>query len=355
MHVEPEALGHERPAHLAEAFECAGRPPATPKRRSQAVVAMRHTRSIATHGLPPHGRDPRSERGWDEQITGSIERVSADRPDQDQLIAQVRDAVFPLALRGYDREAVDAYVKRVNRLVTDLEASRSPEAAIRRALDQVGEETSGILQRAQQTANEITERSRGSADDRIREAEREARAMTEDAEDRVRELEADYGAIWARRDRLLDEVRDLAERLLATADDAADRFPTQDEEAEVVDSPRADTASFPQLEAGDEDTTVSASFDISGTVDFEESAAGGARGFAPPAPVAIEPAGEESGDEGERPAVSGRGPSGVFEASADSYEAGSSDEVDFADQPGDDEPDPRDPSGEDLPPEVRSP
>ncbi len=321
----------------------------------EPVVAMRHTRPIATQGLPPHGRDPRPERGWSDQVTGSIEAVSADRPDQDHLIAQVRDAVFPLALRGYDREAVDAYVKRVNRLVTDLEASRSPEAAIRRALDQVGEETSGILQRAQQTANEITERSRGSADDRIREAEREARAMTDDAEDRVRELEADYGAIWARRDRLLDEVRDLAERLLATADDAADRFPTQDEEAEVVDSPRADTASFPQLESGDEETTVSAPFDISSAVDFEASSEDEPAGFDPPEPVVVDPATDGSDEDRGGPASSGRPVSGASEASEDSYELRRPDEIDFADQLGDDEPDPRDPPGEDLPHEVRSP
>jgi DivIVA domain-containing protein len=186
----------------------------------------------------------------------------------DQLIAQVRDAAFPIALRGYDREAVDAYVKRVNRLLTDLEARGSPEAAIRRALDQVGEETSSILQRAQETANEITERSRGSADDRIREAEREAGAVTREAEERVRELEADYGAIWSRRDLLLDEVRDLAERLLATADEAADRFPTQDEA--LVETAGADTASFPQLEPPDEDTTVSVSFESDAAGDFEE-------------------------------------------------------------------------------------
>ena len=135
-------------------------------------------------------------------MTGSVERVTLDGPDQDALIAQVRDAAFPIALRGYDRESVDAYVKRVNRLITDLAASRSPEAAIRRALDKVGEETSSILQRAQQTANEITERSRASADDRIREAERQAEELTVEAEDRVRELEADYGAIWARRDQI---------------------------------------------------------------------------------------------------------------------------------------------------------
>jgi len=274
---------------------------------------MRHTRSIASQGLPPHGRD---------QVTGSIERVGAGGVDQDQLIAQVRDAAFPIALRGYDREAVDAYVKRVNRLVTDLEASRSPEAAIRRALDQVGEETSSILQRAQQTANEITERSRSSADDRINEAEREARAVTEEAEDRVRELEGDYGAIWARRDRLLDEVRDLAERLLAISDDAADRFPTQDEEAEIVDSPRSDTASFPQLQPApdddeEEETTVSATFEA---------------GVSPPA--------------------GGAAISAVPEPDEDELSAG--DEMDFADPLGDEEPDPAEPSDEEPPPGPRS-
>ena len=195
---------------------------------------MRNTRPIASPGSSsPPGREPRHERDESEHVTDLLASVGPADPVQGALIAQVaqvRDAAFPLALRGYDREAVDAYVERVSRLVTELEASRSPEAAVRRALERVGEETTGILQRAQQTADEVTERSRASADDRIHEAEREARALTEDAEDRVRELEADYGAIWARRDHLLEQVRDLAERLLATADDSADRFPMQEAE-----------------------------------------------------------------------------------------------------------------------------
>lgn len=188
----------------------------------------------------------RVRRPSSEQVTGSLERVSGG--DHEAEIARARDASFPIALRGYEREAVDAYVARVNRLIADLEASRSPDAAIRRALDRVGEETSGILQRAQETANEITERSRSSADDRINEADREARVVTRDAEDRVRELEADYGEIWVRRDRLLDEVRDLAERLLATADDAEERFPLQAEEEEASLSEGGDTGSFGELE-----------------------------------------------------------------------------------------------------------
>jgi cell division initiation protein len=164
----------------------------------------------------------------------------------------VGDVAFPLALRGYDREAVDAYVERVSGLVADLEASRSPEDAVRRALDEVGEETSSILQRARETASEITARSRAQADDRLREAEREARELTVRAEERVRALEADYGRIWHERDLLLEEVRQLAERLLATADDAEDRWARR-ETAEAAQRPSGggDTASLPAVAADD--------------------------------------------------------------------------------------------------------
>ncbi len=222
---------------------------AAPGEPSLPVGAIGHTRAIASEPSHPSDREARAEGGDDEQVTGSLERVVGSATAPDPRLAEVRDVAFPIALRGYEREAVDAYVKRVNRLISDLGASRSPDAAVRRALEQVGEETSGILQRAQETASDITARSRASADDRIREAEREARALTADAEERVRELEADFGRIWSQRDRLLEEVRDLAERLLATADDATERFPTADE-AEAIASTREDTASMPALEPG---------------------------------------------------------------------------------------------------------
>ena len=208
---------------------------------------MVHTRDIDSERLSPSDRGAHEEPGDDEQVTGSLERVVASATAHDPRLAEVRDVEFPIALRGYEREAVDAYVKRVNRLISDLEASRSPDAVVRRALEQVGEETSGILQRAQEAASDITARSRTSADHRIREAEREASAVIADAEERVRELEADFRRIWSERDRLLEEVRDLAERLLASADDATERFPTADEQ-EAVASTREDTASMAPLE-----------------------------------------------------------------------------------------------------------
>ena len=84
---------------------------------------------------------------------------------------EVREVDFPVALRGYDREAVDRYVKKVNRVIAELELSSSPESAVRRALEEVSEETSGLLQRAYETAEEITVCSRVKVDDRIQQAE----------------------------------------------------------------------------------------------------------------------------------------------------------------------------------------
>ena len=70
----------------------------------------------------------------------------------------LREAEFPTALRGYDRDVVDRYVKEARHVIAELELSGSPEAAVRNALDEVSEETSGLLQRAYETAEEIQAR-----------------------------------------------------------------------------------------------------------------------------------------------------------------------------------------------------
>src|ERR1700758_953806 len=92
----------------------------------------------------------------------------------DDPLPAVADVEFPLVLRGYDRLAVDAYVKRTSQLVAELQSTRSPEAAVRRALERVGEEVSGILQRAHEAAAQITAQSRSEAEDRLEAARQEA-------------------------------------------------------------------------------------------------------------------------------------------------------------------------------------
>jgi hypothetical protein len=134
-------------------------------------------------------------------------------------------ADFPIALRGYDRLAVDAYVERTIQLIAELRSTRSPEAAVRRALERVGEEISGILQRAHDTADEITARSRSEAEARLESARREALELTAEAERRVADLDAETERIWAERHSIVTDVRELASRLTGLAEEASERFP----------------------------------------------------------------------------------------------------------------------------------
>jgi DivIVA domain-containing protein len=149
---------------------------------------------------------------------------------RDVDIASVRDVSFPIALRGYDRDAVDAYVEDVNRIIAELQVGRSPQSAIRHALDQVSDETRGILERAHETADEITARSRVQADDRLQWAEREARDAIAAATERVHDLESDADRVWQERQVLVDDVNRIATELKAVADDAGVRFPVEPQE-----------------------------------------------------------------------------------------------------------------------------
>ena len=102
------------------------------------------------------------------------------------LLSEVTDVDFPVDRRGYDRAAVDRYVEHVSRIVAELESSRSPDAAIEQALADVGEETSAILRRARAAAEEIAAEANTEAEERTARAEAEARQTREEA-DRYRE------------------------------------------------------------------------------------------------------------------------------------------------------------------------
>ena len=147
----------------------------------------------------------------------------------DDPLPAVADVDFPTVLRGYDRLAVDAYVRRTSQLVAELQATRSPEAAVRRALGRVGEEVSSILQRAHETAEQITAQSRSEAEERLEAARREAKEITVGAGERVTELDSETDRIWAERHRIVEDARELARSLLALADSAAERFPAAPE------------------------------------------------------------------------------------------------------------------------------
>ena len=171
------------------------------------------------------------------------------RPQQ-----EAPEAPFPVVLRGYDRAAVDEYIAEVNRLIGELRTARSPQAAVREALDRVGEETSSILQRAHETAEQITGEARTEARQHLDAARQDAESLRREAESHARTLAHDSDSVWQERGALLDDMRRLAESLLETADSASERIPQSPAAAvrEIAESAR-ENAEMPVAQDGGEE------------------------------------------------------------------------------------------------------
>ncbi|HEY7453974.1 MAG TPA: DivIVA domain-containing protein [Thermoleophilaceae bacterium] len=136
---------------------------------------------------------------------------------------ELRNRDFPVVMRGYDRAAVDAFVEDVAQLVSQLEGRQSHESVVQRALEEVGEETAGILQRAHEAADEIAARSRAQAEGRIQRAEREAELLRRDADAYSEKIVVDTKLLWEERQRLIEDIRQLADDVLSTAESAGAR------------------------------------------------------------------------------------------------------------------------------------
>jgi cell division septum initiation protein DivIVA len=196
-------------------------------RERRGLAKLPCTKSPAP--LQPHARgystpmpDQSSAAREHELLRQIAEPLDSLPEDPVRLTAEVE---FPTALRGYDRLAVDAYVRRTSQLVAELQARTSPHAAIRRALERVGEEVAGILQRAHETAAEITAQSRREAEERLEVARREAEQIIAGAHERVKALDADADRIWEERERILADARELARQLAEVVESAAERLP----------------------------------------------------------------------------------------------------------------------------------
>ena len=211
-------------------------------------------------------------------------------------------ASFPISMRGYSREPVDAHIERLNRVIAELEMNRSPRSAVRNALDRVGEQTAGILRQAREAAEEIlgsaneeadqvtsraaaaarelivdasddADRSRAEAAELVRAAREEAdgllararedaariasqaqseadhlrrqvgeelEARRAEAEARMLEVRADTDAVWEERHDLLGEIREFAAQARALASEAVQRLPDQTED-EAATAERAES------------------------------------------------------------------------------------------------------------------
>jgi DivIVA domain-containing protein len=189
--------------------------------------------------------------------------------------AEIRNVTFPVGVRGYEKKAVEAYVRRVNRVIAELEVTRSPQAAVRHAVERVEEQTKSVLDEARASAERITDSAESeggeivgqakakAADlvvaastesDRVRaeseqlvadakaqaetivanakaqaeklrrESEAELAKLQSEAETRMKELEADTAALWDRRHALLGDIDRMADQLHDAAREAVGRF-----------------------------------------------------------------------------------------------------------------------------------
>ena len=147
----------------------------------------------------------------------------------------VRSPSFKAAVRGYERAEVDAYVKQVNRVIAELEVSRSPRSAVRNALERVGEQVHGILERARDTADEIVATARQEAEEITARAKAEAADLVVNASAQADASRGEAAQILgeanAKADDILARARAESEGILAEArSDAAAHLQQTEEE-----------------------------------------------------------------------------------------------------------------------------
>ncbi len=141
---------------------------------------------------------------------------------------------FPVDPRGYNREAVDEHIARLERELDQLRRAL-PAMSINEEIERLGQQTASILLVAHEKAHETTRLAQEQADRRIADAGSNAVSLTERAERQLRELDHETDVVWRERARLLDDARAVGAALIALAADAAERFPEDVEERLVED------------------------------------------------------------------------------------------------------------------------
>jgi DivIVA domain-containing protein len=141
---------------------------------------------------------------------------------------EILDVKFPIGVRGYDRQAVDAYVKRVNRVIAELKVSASPPAAVRHALDQAEDKVEGLLQAAREAAEQIETAARTEAEETTGRAKSEAAELVVNTSAEAERIRADADARVAEANKSADatvtKAQADAEEIVARATAEAEQI-----------------------------------------------------------------------------------------------------------------------------------
>ena len=145
---------------------------------------------------------------------------------------------FPVVRSGYDRDAVDAYLNELEQEIDDLRAHRASENDVSAEIKKIGEQAAAILQTAHQQAAETTRKAREEAEKCLADAAANAISMKDEAKSKLRELDTETDAVWRERARLIEDVRGVATTLFSLAEDATERFPSEDDKRAASGSAR---------------------------------------------------------------------------------------------------------------------
>lgn len=187
----------------------------------------------------------------------------------------LREVSFPQARRGYDREAVHAFLERVADLVgRGTNAVREAGPDVQREIERIGERTAGILSAAEDAAAKVRaeandyatqireaaeQESRkarltasNKAEEIVAEAEARAERIIEQTITRRRRLNQAISSLVDRRDEIAEETQRLADELLSAVE--ALRTTTPVEEGDAAGIPPM-VGQQPALEPEFEDDT----------------------------------------------------------------------------------------------------
>ena len=145
---------------------------------------------------------------------------------------------FPVVRSGYDRDAVDAYLNELEQEIDELRANRSSDDAVSTEIKRIGEQAAAILQTAHQQAAETTRKAREEAEKCLSDAAANAISMKDEAKSKLRELDTETDAVWRERSRLIEDVRSVATTLFSLAEEATERFPSEDDKRAASGSRR---------------------------------------------------------------------------------------------------------------------
>ncbi len=176
-------------------------------------------------------RITRALQGFDR---GPVDHRVVEPPAQHEVLADVparaEDSRFPIGPLGYSRTAVDERIGALEEQITTLEQQRNrgePTVSITEEIERLGEQTASILVVAHDQAHETTRMAQEQAERCIADATFNANALTAEAKRRLEEIDTETDVVWQERARLLDDARNVGLALIALAEEALERFPSE--------------------------------------------------------------------------------------------------------------------------------